>query len=65
MTKPDEIDFIVQLILAICDFVIAETPSFDLRKKISTRNFHQKFFSTSGEDVQRGALFHSILINSN
>ena len=31
MTKPDEIDFIVQLILAICDFLIAETPSFDLR----------------------------------
>ena len=34
----------------------------DLRNFFSTRNFHQKFFSTSGEDVQRGALFHSILI---
>ena len=40
MTKPDEIDFIVQLILAICDFLIAETPSFDLRK------FFLVFFGT-------------------
>ena len=48
MAKADKIDLIFQLILAICDFGIAETPSFDLRK----------FFSTSGEDVQRGALFH-------
>ena len=62
MAKPDKIDLIFQLILAICDFGVAETPSFDLRKFFSTRNFHQKFFSTSGEDVQRVALFHSILI---
>ena len=43
MAKPDKIDLIFQLILAICDFWVAETPSFDLRKKISTRNFfHQR-----------------------
>ena len=40
MTKPDEIDFIVQLILAICDFGIAETPLFDLG------NFFLVFFGT-------------------
>ena len=34
MAKPDKIDLIFQLILAICDFGIAETPSFDLRKLI-------------------------------
>ena len=32
MAKPDKIDLIFQLILAICDFWVAETPSFDLRK---------------------------------
>ena len=44
MTKPDEIDFIVQLILAICDFLIAETSSFDLR------NFFLVFFGTPQVD---------------
>ena len=40
MAKPDKIDLIFQLILAICDFGIAETPSFDLR------NFFLVFFGT-------------------
>ena len=56
MTKPDEIDFIVQLILAICDFWVTKTLPVGPQKFFSTRNFHQKFFSTSGEDVHRGAL---------
>ena len=43
MAKADKIDLIFQLILAICDFGIAETPSFDLRKFFPPEIFfHQR-----------------------